>query len=552
MLGEEQPVPAPSPEIAQEIAALASQDEAAVSAAVMALGKRNDPQLLPLFVALREGGLYVWAPAGGVPRVVLGGEVISQGDTKRVPLWSAYGKQPLLDANGQAVVVPLEELTEIQANRNLRKVLKPLIDDLTNRLSLFSPDSSTRRASAIKLGQAGDPAALPLLTEALAAEPERWNRYAIEAAIQLLKLADADPAVRRAAVLRLGELHVEQALPALQNLRDTAPNAPGGEPDKTVREAARTAIQRIERWGLFVQFVETLFRALSLSSILLLMALGLAIIFGLMGVINMAHGELMMLGAYAAFVMQQGFMASLPPGLFDYYFLLALPFSFLVAGGMGLLLERCLVRFLYGRPLETLLATWGVSLILQQAVRQIFGAANVSVVSPPWLSGGVQVLVGVYLPYNRLFIMGLAAGCVLGTYLVLFRSEMGLKIRAVMQNRAMSSCLGIAAGKVDAWTFAFGAGMAGLAGCALSQIGNVGPDLGQTYIVDSFMVVVTGGVGKLIGSITAALGIGGLNKFLEPSLGAVFSKVVLLVLVILFLQARPSGLFTLRGRGVDS
>jgi urea transport system permease protein len=542
----------PGADISQEIAALASSDATTLEAVVIALGKRNDPQLLPLFIALREGGLYVWKPIDGVPQVVIGGETLTQGDTKIVSLFSAYGKQPLLDNKGQILQVPLTELKEIQANRNLRKIIKPFIDDLTNRLSLFSPDSSTRRASAIKLGQMGDPASLPLLTEALAAESDRWNRYAIEAAIHLIKLTDADPAVRRSAALRLGELGLEEAIPALQKLQGTSPDGSGSDPDPTVREAAGQAIKKIENWGTFVRFAETLFRGISLSSILLLMALGLAIVFGLMGVINMAHGELMMLGAYATYVMQQWFVNSLPPNLFNYYFLLALPFSFVVAGGMGLLLERCLIRFLYGRPLETLLATWGVSLILQQAVRQIFGAANVSVVSPNWLSGGIQILVGVYLPYNRLFIIGLATVCVIITYGVLFRSNMGLKIRAVTQNRSMSSCLGIATRRIDAWTFGFGAGMAGLAGCALSQIGNVGPDLGQTYVVDSFMVVVTGGVGKLAGSILAALGIGSLNKIFEPSLGSVFSKVAILILVILLLQAKPSGLFALKGRSIEN
>ena len=543
---------APGAEISQEIAALASQDATTLEAAVLALGKRNDLQLLPLFIALREGGLYVWKSADEGSQVVIGGEILTQGETKIVPLFSAYGKQPLLDSKGQILQVPLTELKEIQANRNLRKIIKPFIDDLTNRLSLFSPDSSTRRASAIKLGQMGDPASIPLLTEALAAESDRWNRYAIEAAIHLIKLTDTDPAVRRSAARRLGELGVEEAIPSLQKLKDTAPDGSGGDPDPTVREAAGQAIRKIENWATFTRVVETLFRGISLSSILLLMALGLAIVFGLMGVINMAHGELMMLGAYATYVMQQWFVNSLPSGLFNYYFLLALPFSFVVAGGMGLLLERCLIRFLYGRPLETLLATWGVSLILQQAVRQIFGAANVSVVSPNWLSGGIQILVGVYLPYNRLFIIGLAAVCVIITYGVLFRSNMGLKIRAVTQNRSMSSCLGIATRKIDAWTFGFGAGMAGLAGCALSQIGNVGPDLGQTYVVDSFMVVVTGGVGKLAGSILAALGIGSLNKIFEPSLGSVFSKVAILILVILLLQAKPSGLFALKGRSIEN
>jgi urea transport system permease protein len=259
----------------------------------------------------------------------------------------------------------------------------------------------------------------------------------------------------------------------------------------------------------------------------------------------------MMIGAYATFLTQEGFKAFLPPQAFDYYFLASLPASFLAAGLCGLILEATVIRFLYGRPLETMLATWGVSLILIQAARVSFGDLT-SVAAPAWLSGGMQVLVGVQLPYNRLFIILLAAVCVTGIYLLLFRSRVGLKVRAVMQNRQMSACLGIATRRVDAYTFAFGSGLAGLAGCALTLVGNVEPGLGQNYIVDSFMVVVTGGVGKLAGTIVASLGIGGLNKLLEPSFGAVYGKVLILLLVILFLQWRPSGLFALKGRHAES
>jgi len=270
-----------------------------------------------------------------------------------------------------------------------------------------------------------------------------------------------------------------------------------------------------------------------------------------MGVINMAHGELMALGAYTTFVVQNWVRASAPAYL-EAYFLLALPLSFLVAAAVGLVLERGVIRRLYGRPLETLLLTWGASLIIQQALRLWFGAANVDVMSPRWLSGGAPVMVGVQLPYNRLFIIALAAFCLAATYWLLFRTGAGLRIRAVTQNRAMSACLGVRAGVVDATTFALGAGLAGLAGCALTQIGNVGPSLGQNYIVDSFMVVVTGGVGKLAGTILAAAGIGALNKGIEPALGAVFAKVAVLVAVILFLQRRPAGLFATRGRSVEA
>jgi urea transport system permease protein len=281
------------------------------------------------------------------------------------------------------------------------------------------------------------------------------------------------------------------------------------------------------------------------------MALGLAIVFGIMGVINMAHGELMALGAYATFVVQNVFRARWPQ-YFDAYFVVALPVSFLIAAAVGVALERGVIRRLYGRPLETLLLTWGASLIIQQGLRLWFGAANVDVASPSWLSGGVAVMAGLTLPWNRVFIMALAALSVAGMYGLLFRTSAGLRIRAVTQNRPMSACLGVRAGRVDALTFGLGAGLAGLAGCALTQIGNVGPSLGQNYIVDSFMVVVTGGVGKLAGTILAAVGIGGLNKGVEPALGAVFAKVAILIAVILFLQSRPAGLFAARGRNAEA
>jgi urea transport system permease protein len=281
------------------------------------------------------------------------------------------------------------------------------------------------------------------------------------------------------------------------------------------------------------------------------MALGLAIVFGLMGVINMAHGELMALGAYATFVVQNVFRERWP-GHFDAYFVVALPVSFAVAALVGVVLERGVIRRLYGRPLETLLLTWGASLIIQQGLRLHFGAANVDVSSPTWLSGGFALMTGLTLPFNRLFIIGLASVSVAAMYWLLFRTGTGLRIRAVTQNRAMSSCLGVRAGWVDATTFALGAGLAGLAGCALTQIGNVGPSLGQNYIVDSFMVVVTGGVGKLLGTILAAAGIGTLNKGIEPALGAVFAKVAILIVVMLFLQRRPAGLFATRGRGAEA
>lgn len=453
----------------------------------------------------------------------------------------------LLSEHGDPGLLPRLEELRLNADRSMRLAMKPVIDLLKNRANLASGDTRIRRSAATDLGMLGRPEAVPWLEAALKSEPDRWVRYTIEESINLIRLAGDDPATKMAAAAKLGELRSQNALPVLKELAEGLAT----EDQISVARAAREAIGRIEAWASWAGAIETLFRGISLSSILLLMALGLAIVFGLMGVINMAHGELMMLGAYTTFLTQECFKLYGPSSAFDYYFLVALPCSFLIAAAFGLVLEATLIRFLYGRPLETLLATWGVSLILIQAARVIFGDLT-SVVAPSWLSGGAQVLVGVQLPYNRLFIIALASVCVAGIYWLLFRTGIGLKVRAVMQNREMSACLGIPTRKVDAYTFAFGSGLAGLAGCALTLIGNVEPGLGQNYIVDSFMVVVTGGVGKLAGTIVASLGIGGLNKLLEPTFGAVYGKVLILVLVVLFLQYRPSGLFTIKGRYVES
>jgi urea transport system permease protein len=284
--------------------------------------------------------------------------------------------------------------------------------------------------------------------------------------------------------------------------------------------------------------------------VLLLVALGLAITYGLMGVINMAHGELLMVGAYATYLVQQAFRAW-APAAFDYYLWLALPASFLVAALVGAAMERSVIRWLYGRPLETLLATWGISLVLMQAVRTLFGAQNVAVENPAWLSGGWALLPNLTLPYNRLAILVFAALVLVGMALLLSRTRLGLMVRGVTQNRRMAACVGVNTARVDTMAFALGSGIAGLAGCALSQIGNVGPDLGQSYIVDAFMVVVLGGVGQLAGTVYAGLGLGVLSKLLEGWQGAVLAKIALLLLLVLVIQKKPQGLFALKGRSVE-
>jgi urea transport system permease protein len=535
----------PPPEIAKALAEVASSDAAVQEAAAVVLGKTGDRKILPLLEALREGSVYVRPLPGGKKETLIVGDKVSEGDKTLVPLFSAYGREPLVGPGGKPLLIELSKLEEVSTGRSLRLVLRPLIDAFSGQTQLADPDWTVRQAAAVKMGNGGDPGSLPALTEALAKEKDRWVRYALEEAIALIQLKSGSPAERVIAATKLGALG---STDALDRLRDVA-GAAGEQPELT--QAAAEAVKRIERWGLLTQGIQIIFQGVSLGSILLLMALGLAIIFGLMGVINMAHGELMALGAYTTFV-TQGWFQGYAPGAFEYYFLVSLPLSFLVAGTVGFALERGVIRFLYGRPLETLLLTWGISLMIQQGLRLWFGAANVDVLSPKWLSGGVPVMVGIQLPFNRLFIIGLATVAVAGMYLLLFKTDAGLRIRAVTQNRGMAACLGVRSRRVDALTFALGSGLAGLAGCALTQIGNVGPELGQNYIVDSFMVVVTGGVGKLLGTILAAIGIGGLNKIIEPSFGAVFGKVAILILVILFIQRRPSGLFAAKGRYADS
>jgi len=528
---------AQSPEAVKALADLVVDDADKREAAIAVIGGTRDPKWLEFLAALRDGNVYARGKSKDA-EVVVGGAKTTKGDAEVIEIASAYERKP-------RGAVPLAGLVEIAADRRLRIAIKPFLDADETRVQLESLDPEARRGAAMKLGHQAAAGAAPVVEAAIKKEAVPAVRHALEEALALIRLAHGDAAVRILAAQSLGALHSSDAVPALQKLAaDT-----GASPAE--RDAARDAIRQIERWGLLVRTVETVFQGASLASILLLMALGLAIVFGLMGVINMAHGELMALGAYSTFVVQNVFRARWPQH-FDAYFVVALPVSFMVAALVGVVLERGVIRRLYGRPLETLLLTWGASLIIQQALRLYFGAANVDVSSPTWLSGGFALMTGLRLPFNRLFIIGLASVSVAAMYWLLFRTDTGLRIRAVTQNRSMSSCLGVRAGWVDATTFALGAGLAGLAGCALTQIGNVGPSLGQNYIVDSFMVVVTGGVGKLLGTILAAAGIGGLNKGIEPALGAVFAKVAILIAVILFLQRRPAGLFATRGRGAEA
>jgi len=450
-------------------------------------------------------------------------------------------------ASGEPVDAAADKLAEIVVNNRVRGAL----DAALAALKLISPEPEERLAAAKIV--ASDPAAdmLPLIKSALAKESDAAVKALLAQARALIEIKSDDATVRREAARLLGESNDSQAKPILTALLQQNPDGSFVETDAEVRAEAEKGLKAIEKSFIVPRVLGALFSGLSLGSVLLLAALGLAITFGLMGIINMAHGEMLMLGAYATYVMQSLFRAHLPE-LWDWYLIAAIPAAFLVAALVGVALERSVIRFLYGRPLETLLTTWGISLILIQFVRMLFGAQNVEVANPSWMSGGFDLGADVVLPYNRIAIIGFAACVVFLIWLVLAHTRLGLYVRAVTQNRTMADCMGIPTPRVDWLTFGLGSGIAGLGGVALSQIGNVGPDLGQSYIVDSFMVVVLGGVGQLAGTIIAAVGLGEINKFLEPFAGAVLGKIFVLILIILFIQKRPQGMFALKGRMAEN
>lgn len=493
-------------------------------AAIRALGELSDPAVVTLLKALKDGALYSWKG-----RIAILGDDGLLTDVRGRPIVDAAGN-PAAPAPGQEAVA-LEE-------RHFG-----LVQRLLERLEVFGPDPAARKTAAFRLGSARDAAAIPVLEKALERERDGEIRTVIQEGLAKLRLASPDPSVRAVAAETLGRLRSESALGQLRAAlqRETDPEA---------RRALAGALRSIDSFLVVRNVIGYLFNGVSLGAVLLIMSLGLAVTFGLMGIINMAHGEMLMIGSYTAYVVQEIFAARLA-GHQDYYFLVALPLSFLVAGLVGLALEGGVIRFLYGRPLETLIVTWGVGMILQQGARLYFGDQT-SVNPPAWLRGGVEVARGLIFPWSRIFIVALALACLAGLFLLLQRSYAGLRVRAVMQNRDMAACLGVSTRMVDALTFALGTGLAGVAGCALALIGTVDPEVGKTYIVDAFMVVVLGGVGKLLGAVVASFGIGVSNKLLEPALGgtaaAIYAKVAILVAVIWFLQWRPTGLFPAKGR----
>jgi len=437
---------------------------------------------------------------------------------------------------------PPGELAKIGTNNRLRRFLRTALA----RFGLSNADPSLRLAAVSLMVRSLDEATINALRAAAATETDAKVKYEIDTGLALAALDGQDRRARLEAISTLTSRLRPEVRNRLEALAQRAPDGTFVEADEGVRKAAAAAVSSIDTWQTLYSGVETLFFGLSLGSILVLSAIGLAITFGVMGVINMAHGELMMLGAYTTYVVQTA-----TPGYLGVSILLAIPAAFIIAGLAGVILERTIIRFLYGRALETLLATFGVSLILQQLVRSIFSANNRAVASPAWLSGTLQINEALSLTFNRLYIVAFTLFVFAALQVVLKRTRLGLDIRAVAQNRAMARAVGIRSDWVDAMTFGLGSGIAGIAGVALSQLTNVGPNLGQSYIIDSFMVVVFGGVGNLWGTLIGGMSIGIVNKLLEPYAGAVLGKIAVLVAVILFIQRRPRGLFPQTGRAAE-
>ena len=518
--------PAKADEFTALVGKLAGNSFADKEKAVTALGAQGDPRAVLLLQAMTDGRLL----RGANGRVVVSA---TSGGTTR--LRDAVTGEDIAGADP-------DSFDRIIVNNRLRGAIESALAALT----LFSPDHAARLAAAQDALRHPSAAEATLLERAIATEQDPEIRAAMQLSLSAARLVSGSKEERLAGIRVLGT----RTDPQIENLLDKF--RAGADTDPELRRAADAALASIGKRLRLVGIAANLFQGISLGSVLLLAAIGLAITFGVMGVINMAHGEMIMLGAYTAYVSQQLFRAFLPADWIDAYLPVAVPLAFLFTGGIGVLLERSVIRFLYGRPLETLLATWGVSLILQQAVRAIFGSPNKEVANPSWMTGGFDPIGGFTITWNRLYIIFFCFIVLATLALILYRTSFGLHMRAVTQNRAMASVMGIRTARVDALTFGLGSGIAGTAGVALSQVGNVSPNLGAIYIVDSFLVVVFGGVGNLLGTLVGALSLGIADKFLEPFVGAILGKIVVLVAIILFIQRRPRGLFALRGRTAEA
>ena len=507
---------------------LGNKSRAKLKVAVKRLGDIGNPAALPALVALKNKRLQVSEDGALII-------IDESGD---------HGHDAL---SGKQVDIKSLDLSKPRINNSVRRVLSVAI----GKIQLTSDDPEVRLGAARELLKRPSSDLVVLVEKSLNEESDDKVReiFLLVLAKEGLNSDDKEKRLQSLEVIaKYGNNDFKTDLEALVDKNEKGEYL---ENDPEIRKTASKAISSLERRQFFINQAANFFYGLSLGSILLLAALGLAITFGLMGVINMAHGEMLMIGAYSTFVVQNIFKEYLPE-FFDWYLIPAIPIAFTVSAVIGIILERTIIRHLYGRPLETLLATWGISLVLIQSIRLIFGAQNVEVANPYYLSGGVEVMNGVVFPYSRIVIIIFVVFVVAAVWALLQKTSLGLQVRAVTQNREMASCMGISTHKVDMYTFGLGSGVAGLGGLALSQIGNVGPELGQLYIVDSFMVVVLGGVGKIVGTVAGALGLGFINKFLEPVAGAVLGKIMVLVIVIVLIQKRPQGLFALKGRMADN
>lgn len=557
--------------------AILAEDAAEKVKLVNSLGGQTDAIIPDLLTKWKEGEIYILEPtdadgnATGPKSAILFTDE-KDADDKRAALDIATNA-PVKDKEGNALRFTADEVTSADTDADIRLAMKAI----TDLFAIADPDPVRRFKAIEQIGLDQNPEKLPALLTQQGRETESKIQRMLQQSIALIQLKAEDSETQIAACKTLASLGSIPAQDALKTLaRESAASKPA------VAAAANSALATIARHVKAVNTFGTAFRGLSTGSVLLVVAIGLAITFGLMGVINMAHGELIVVGAYTTYVVQNVFglglalsvslLPAIPwlgmtqplvlrinlPGMnlsgasYDAYFIVALPLSFLAGALAGLVLERGIIRWLYRRPLESLLATWGVSLVLQQLFRLVFGANNVQVDSPAWLSGNWTVY-DVMFGWNRVFVIAFAIAIVVGTWLLLTKTPMGLLIRAVTQNRAMAACMGVRTERVNMFTFAFGSGLAGLAGAFLSQIGNVGPSLGQSYIVDSFMTVVVGGVGSIFGTVISAVGIGVTDQSLQQILGnPVLGKILVLGAIILFLQWKPAGLFVTKSRSLES
>ena len=534
----------------EQMAKLTSDDAASRKQVLFDLAKTGDSRLEAFLENYRGGSVYLWNG-----QIVVCTETEEDEDFNELaPLTHPLTGEPVLGDDGNQAKPDILDLEDMSPDRAGRLAAR-------SALFLLKLSSSDRESRLVAVKKSGTPPynaeSIPFLTDMAENDPDEKIQFTAKESLLLIRLGTDVPLgqaeERWAAAGQLAEMKSLRALPILEELlRDEGFSKHG----QAAREQCEKAVASINSHQSFVNWVGYVFQGLSLGSILIIMALGLAITFGLMGVINMAHGELMMVGAFTTYVIQQLFVNYLPDVPFNWYYVVALPSAFLAAASVGWLIEIAVVRHLYRRPLESLLATWGVSILLIQSARLIFGD-NIGVNSPTWLVGSAEVIQDVNLPYNRLFIITLCALCVAMIYTLINRTKLGLRMRATMQNRDMADSLGVNTRRIDSYTFAFGSGLAGLAGYALTLIGGVTPDMGQNYIVESFLVVVTGGVGELLGVICSGLGLGVATKVIEPmqfgdfTVEAIWAKVFVLACVVAFIQFKPAGLFPPKGRLAD-